>query len=174
MAGINGKKKGNKGERMAVAFFKEYTGLDFARTPQSGGLRWGKSENIAGDIVCVEKNYIFPFGVEVKSYNDLKFNHLLYLDKSRIQEFWEQAKADSKRAEKLPMLLMRYNGLPKNFFFVVMRKKFFDKLGEIPTPHFVFNNFLVITTTDGLKKISWPIVEKEATRQLLGHGKVTA
>lgn len=173
MAGINGKKKGAKGERMAIEFLRSFTKMDFARTPASGGLRWGKAENIAGDIVCIEKNYIFPFGIEVKFVKELKFNHLLYLGESQIREFWEQCTRDCKRAEKIPMLLMRYNGLPKDFFFVVMRTKFFQELGEMPKPHFVFNNFLTITTTRGLEKISWPPIEKLATRQLLGHGKST-
>lgn len=169
---MNAKKKGSKGERMAVAFFREFTGMDFARTPGSGGLRWKKADNISGDIVCVEKNYIFPFGIEVKFYADLKFNHLLYNQKSKIRKFWEQCKTDADRAEKIPMLLMRYNGLPKNFFFVVMQKKFFKDLDiKFPKPHLVFNDFLILMTTEGLKKISWPIIEKEATRQLLGHGK---
>lgn len=121
---MNSKKKGNKTERQVAHLFKEWSGWEFSRVPQSGGLRWKKADNISGDIVCSEPNKNCWFSIEVKGYKDINFAHLLYDVDSDIEKFWEQAKSDAKRAQKVPMLWMRYNGLPKDFFFVVMDKRF--------------------------------------------------
>lgn len=178
---INSRSKGKRGEKQAIKFLEAWTGHEFASTPASGGLRWGKSENIAGDIVCVSKNYLFPLGIEVKFNKDINFEHLLYhsskLKKSRIQEFWEQASSDAERAEKIPMLMMRYNGMPANFFFIVIGKSlvkhlWFNAPNEL-RPNLEFSKGVVITTTLALSKIKWKHFE-EATWNLQRerYGKV--
>jgi hypothetical protein len=37
-----------------------------------------------------------------------------------ILKFWEQGERDAKLAKKMPLLFMRYNGLPKEFHFVAL------------------------------------------------------
>lgn len=162
MARINARSKGRRGEMMAVDFMKEWTGMDFRRTPGSGGLRGHVADYTEGDIVCVKKNYIFPLCLEVKFYEELNFNHLLYDVNSKIKEFWEQTNASAKRAEKVPMLFMRYNGLPKNFFFVVISYRFQRHLALNFKKQLVYNNRLVITNTDQIKKLDWGLVDKSA------------
>ena len=164
--GLNARSKGRRGEMQAVEFMKEWTGMDFRRTPGSGGLRGHVADYTEGDIVCVKKNYIFPLCLEVKNYKELNFSHLLYDVKSDILGFWKQTKDSAKRAEKIPILLMRYNGLPKNFFFAMTYYRFIDRLGQDFKPLLVYNNSLAITTTDMLKKVDWSIVDKEAKIRL--------
>jgi hypothetical protein len=179
--GLNARSKGQRGERMAIQFMKDWTNMDFKRTPGSGGLRGHVSDYTEGDIVCVKKNYIFPLCLEVKNYAELNFSHLLYdarpnkkkkVDRG-IKGFWKQCVSSAKRAEKIPILLMRYNRLPKDVFFVMMRSSFFLEIhgspGKLITPKkfFTFNDKYVIMTTRELKKYRWDRVDKVA-KLLLG------
>lgn len=130
----NGKKKGNKAERIAAKWFKTWTGLDFQRVPQSGGLRWQKADNISGDIICADydENREFPFSIEVKSYKNINFEHFIIGMKSdKILSFWRQAEADAERADKIPLLFMRYNGMERDTFFVVCELRVFRKLNRL-------------------------------------------
>lgn len=122
---INSRNKGNKGERKAAALFKTWTGKEFARTPSSGGLSW-KSSNSKGDVVCTSEGHYFPFVVEIKTHKEIDFSHLLVpgIKNVKILEFWEQADRDAKKANKIPMLLMRYDRLPADFYFLVVTQEF--------------------------------------------------
>lgn len=119
----NSKSKGNRFERSVAKFFQEWTGYEFNRTPMSGGLRWKNAENITSDIVCSDPKHSrkFKLSIECKSYQDINFEHLLLQKKScKIASFWNQAKSDAKRAGKIPVLIMKYNGMARGeAFFVV-------------------------------------------------------
>ena len=54
---INSKKKGNRLELAVTQFMKEWTGYEFSRVPQSGGLRWQNRTSIAGDVICTDKKH---------------------------------------------------------------------------------------------------------------------
>lgn len=119
----NSKKKGNKAERELCKWFQKWTGFPFTRVPASGGLRWKNTNATAGDIICDDERHSrrFQFSVESKSYKDINFEHLLLGNKKiKILEFWQQACDDAKRSGKLPILFMRYNGMTKDTYFVVM------------------------------------------------------
>lgn len=119
---VNSKNKGNRFEREICKVFKKWTGYEFSRVPASGGLRWKKADNITSDVICTDPKHAhrFQFSVECKNYKDLKFDHLLLEKKScKIFQFWQQVTSDAKRANKLPMLIMKYNGMPKEEAFVV-------------------------------------------------------
>lgn len=170
---INQRRKGKAGEKKAINFFEAWTGMSFKKSPASGGLRGHVAEYTVGDIICVEKNYIFPYSVEVKNYADINFAHLLYDSKSDIIKYWEQCVDDSKRAEKFPILLMRYNGLPANFFFVAMSYEDYKLLKnnniKIPARKMFIKDkehHLVITSTDEMATLSWKKVEKVLMKNL--------
>lgn len=120
---INSKAKGSRFERVVCKALQDWSGYEFSRTPASGGLRWKKTDNISSDIVCSDPKHAhkFPFSIEVKNYKDIKFEHLLTGNKTcKIREFWSQATGDAKRSGKIPVLIMRYNSMPKGeAFFVV-------------------------------------------------------
>lgn len=119
----NGKKKGNKAERELCKWFQQWTGYPFTRVPASGGLRWKNTNATAGDIICDDERHSrrFQFSVESKSYKDINFEHLILGNKKvKILEFWEQTNADADRSGKIPILFMRYNGMAKNTYFVVI------------------------------------------------------
>lgn len=120
----NGKKKGSKNERTLSKWFSDWSGYEFTRVPASGGLRWKKTDNITGDIICADPRHSrrFPFSIETKSYKDINFEHIIIGVKNiKVMEFWQQAKDDAERASmKVPLLFMRYNGMPASTWFVVM------------------------------------------------------
>jgi len=133
--GVNGKKKGNKGELMVAKWFAAWTELEFQRVPQSGGLRWGNAQNIAGDIICVDQkhNRHFQLCVESKFYEDLDWDKVFRNKKADILRFWEQAKGDAERADKVPILFMRKNNMDKGMFYVGISYKVF-KLAKKHNP----------------------------------------
>lgn len=180
MARINSRKKGSRGEKLAIEFLTEWTGLKYVRVPQSGGLRWKNTTNSVGDIICDEPNYIFPMTIEAKFYEDINFEHLLYnpankeRKMARIKEFWFQARADARRGKKVPMLMMRYNNLPRGLFFVVFSHTTWEYLYHSkirPKPFMNFDNKIVITHTQALLEIDWAqfeVVMMRRLRQLYG------
>ena len=121
--GVNSKSKGGRFERAISKWFTNWTGYEFNRVPASGGLRWKNAENITSDVACTDAKHSkkFHFSIECKSYQDLNFEHILLEKKScKILKFWEQAMSDAQRGKKLPMLIMKYNGMPKGEAFVMV------------------------------------------------------
>ena len=157
---VNGKAKGNKGERDLAKWWKDWSGLEFSRVPQSGGLRWQKTDDISGDIIPTDKKGTrrFPFSIESKSYRDLRFEHIILGNtKVKILEFWAQAKADGLRGNKYPILFFRYNGMKKYTWFLMIRYeefKYLDKkLFEFPYFDLTTNGerVIIMNSTDALK-----------------------
>ena len=124
---MNSRRKGAKNEREIAKVLETWTGKKFAKTPASGGLQW-KSAMAKGDVVCTTEGHYFPFCIEGKSYAKIDFNHLLLPQESDILTWWKQARRDAEKCNKVPMLLMRYNGLPKGFWFLVLETEFYSKL----------------------------------------------
>lgn len=128
--GINSRSKGNKNERVAAALVTKWTKRKFERTPSSGGLQWNASFS-KGDIVCTVDKHYCPFCFEVKAHRDIDFSHLLVpgIKNIKIAEFWAQACRDALSCEKIPILMMRYDRLPKEFFFIAIPQYFANTLG---------------------------------------------
>lgn len=130
---INSRQKGSKTERLVASLLTKWTGKKFARTPSSGGMQW-KNSYTKGDVVCTVEGHVFPFCVEVKNHKDINFQHPLYLPSSNILTFWAQCKRDADLANKTPLLLMRYNGLPREMFFMVIEAEVFKLLKQTLKP----------------------------------------
>lgn len=170
----NGKAKGNKGERELCKWFQQWTGFPFTRVPASGGLRWKNTNATAGDIICDDERHSrrFLFSVESKSYKDINFEHLILGNKKiQILNFWNQCNEDAKRSNKEPILFMRYNGMKKNTYFVVMNYRVFNLL--FPTLiKFDYNHFkvigpnpMVIVNSEDLLKFDYLTLHKKLKRQ---------
>ena len=117
----NSRNKGSRFERTIAKAWESWTGYKFSRTPGSGG--WAKAKDAMGDLVCTDEKHSrrFPFSIECKNYQEIKFEHILLgLKSCKIISFWEQATKDAKHAGKIPILIMRYNSMPKGeAFFIV-------------------------------------------------------
>lgn len=129
---INSRSKGNRNERKVAALLKQWTKKDFAKTPASGGLRW-KTAMSKGDVICTKEGHYFPFCVEVKAHKEIDFSHLLVpgIKNIKIMEFWEQCSRDANDCNKVPLLLMRYDRLPGEFFFAVIPTSFYHKFNKL-------------------------------------------
>jgi hypothetical protein len=114
----NSKKKGNRGENQLVKILCEKFGDgEFKRTPSSGaytgGLNRAKSENLpweakitlASDVITPAN---FNFTIEHKFYESIDFWHL-FSDKSKWNEWINQAEDDATFINKEPLVVIKYN-----------------------------------------------------------------
>lgn len=119
----NSKSKGSKNERKIAKLFQDWTGYDFARTPQSGGLHW-KTKNTVGDIVCTDEIHSrrFPFTVECKFHSEVDFSYLIdsTIGKSsnKLINFWYQALEEANTVGKIPLLFVRRNMMKADTHFI--------------------------------------------------------
>lgn len=176
MPKVNSKQKGSRFERSICKFFTSWTGYEFNRVPASGGLRWKNAENITSDVSCTDKSHSrkFRFSIECKSYKELNFEHILLEKKScKILHFWDQACKDAKRAGKLPILIMKYNGMTKGEAFVVVSCTVFSKciepqIDKLSHPRMIIsfqnNNDICIIRLSDLKKINYGDFHREASK----------
>jgi Holliday junction resolvase len=147
---INSKNKGSTNERQVSKLFQDWTGYEFSRTPSSGGLNWGRGD-VSGDIICSDAKHsrFFQFSVECKFHKELDFRNLINGNKCEIIKFWEQAVDDASRHKKLPLLLMRYNGLKKDFHYVAIELNLYNLIvsdlePESDTMIIKSNNHLIV------------------------------
>ena len=173
----NSKNKGSRFERTITKWFEEWTGYKFSRTPGSGG--WAKSKDAFGDLVCTDEKHgrRFPFSIECKNYKDIKFEHLLLGNKAcKIKSFWDQAVHDAIRCNKIPMLIMKYNGMAKNEGFMVVSSVVADLLAkqlskEPDQARFMcimnrstVGDLYVFLLSDIKRLVDYPILYKEAKK----------
>jgi hypothetical protein len=121
-SGILSKRKGNNNERNAAKSLQEWCGYSFVRTPASGGLRWQDSTNVAADIICAEPGVEWNWVVETKHLKSIHTDTTLR-ENSIIFTIWNQVHSDSLRVLKLPMALLRYNGMPSGEYILVLSHK---------------------------------------------------
>lgn len=182
----NSKKKGSRNERSVSKLFAQWTGYEFARTPQSGGLHWQK-QNTVGDIVCIDDKHgrRFPFSVECKAHAELDLLHLIDGTKgkktNKVVHFWEQCLGDAEKVNKVPLLFMRRNGMKADTHFVVMPSNFFLLIlvainknpysGKYGYFHFISENYLLtVMNSEDFFDLDYSIVYKVA-KKLNKHGK---
>ena len=166
---INSRSKGNRFERTIAKWWQEWTGYEFGRVPGSGSLRWKKTDNITGDLCCTDDKHArrFPFSIECKSYEDIRFEHILLGNKScKILGFWEQASRDAKRANKVPILIMKYNSMKKGESFMIMRKDLASAvLEQKPKKPFMVLNLpedvLYVFMASDLKEMEYTTIYKK-------------
>ena len=153
MGRINSRSKGKRGEKKARLVLSKWTSLEFAGVPASGGLRWKKADNITGDVICIDPIHRFDFSIEVKNYRNINFEHLLMpnIQSDILHVFWPQCIADSKRGKKIPLLMMRYDGIrPGDLFFIAMQYKVFKRLKHLlkkkSYPYLKFKGLIIMNS----------------------------
>lgn len=130
---VNSKVKGNRNELRLAKKLTEWTGHEFTRIPQSGGLRWKNLENICGDLISTNKDFDFPFVIETKHLKSFTSPRILAKN-SAIYSIWRQVKDDSERYKaatdeiKHPLLFLRKNGMPIDTWYVVLSDEDFKPL----------------------------------------------
>jgi len=146
------KKKGTRGERKLAGLLEEWCGLKFHRSPASGGLRWrDNAAKVRGDLICEDES--FPFSIEVKNRESWDFK--TFMDGGgKIFEWFDQAWADARATEKIPLLFITKNFSPYYAVFVRADLTQFRR-GEAP------KNFMTVTDVNdsGIKLTITPFLE---------------
>lgn len=122
---MNSKKKGSRFERVIGKWFTDWSGFKFERN-RAGSGAWHSNKDSVSDITCTDERHAHrcKISIECKSYKDIKFEHVLLGTKgSEIEKFWGQALNDALRSNRVPILVMRYNSMPKNEFFMVVDER---------------------------------------------------
>lgn len=123
---ILAKNKGNRNERTAAKFLTEWTGVQFNRTPSSGGMHL-RNQLFCGDLVCVDERFFFPFVVETKHLKNLHVTENLRSN-SEVFRVFRQAQRDADRIGKRPMCLIRTNGMDAGDWYLVLEREMGLKL----------------------------------------------
>lgn len=127
---VNGKQKGNTFERKCANLlserFKDITGIEksFRRSVDSGSFFGGSNAQRMntydtatanfGDLVCPSN---FKYTIECKHYKSAPtFQSIVNQNVKQWDEWMGQASQDSKNANKLPMLIIKYNNVPEMVF----------------------------------------------------------
>jgi hypothetical protein len=114
----NSKKKGNRGENQLVHILCEAFGEGkFKRTPSSGAYTGGQNRELAVNLpweakITLASDIITPsnfnFIIEHKFYEGMNFWDL-FSEKSKWNEWVEQAGGDAAFVNKEPMIVIKYN-----------------------------------------------------------------
>ena len=138
--GINSDRKGKENERDLCRWLEKWTGEKFARVPSSGGLRWKNTVSVCGDVVCENQDFDCIFSIETKHLKTLSVTGKQRV-KSTIRTIWEkQAKPDAERAGKIPLMLLRCNGMKQGTWYFITDKTLpFDLVGYCPMDNGVLN-----------------------------------
>lgn len=132
---INSKKKGNRNERLCASVMSDWTGIKFTKVPASGGMRLKDTSLMAGDLMPEEgtsmdkeaDNYM-PFIIETKHKAKLHYETPLP-DRSLLRNIWNKAIEDANRSGRIPIALLRENGMPKGeYLFIVSGIHFYTPL----------------------------------------------
>lgn len=128
---VNGKNKGNSFERKIANLlsdrFKDYLGIEkgFRRNADSGSYfggvnsqridRYDLNNAYFGDLMCPDT---FLFSVECKHYKSApSFQSIVNKEVTQWDTWIKQCEQDSANANKLPLLIIKYNNVPE-FAFV--------------------------------------------------------
>lgn len=119
---VKSRAKGATFERDVARQVSLWTGMDFKRTPMSGG--WAKT----GDITPKNPEHMvkFPFNFELKNNEKLEFSHIFQAPKNKktpIRKWWKQAFRDAKKSGKIPVLI--FTKSREEIFCMVQRSVFF-------------------------------------------------
>jgi hypothetical protein len=119
---INQKLKGNRNEVFISKIITTWAGVEFARTPSSGGYRWQNMNQVVGDVLSTDFSFDFPFTVETKDLTNLHITKQLRKN-SFIYTIWQQVLRDSARVTRHPLLLLRKTGeRPRDKYTIFLEK----------------------------------------------------
>lgn len=135
---INSKLKGNRNELNLTKVLQKWTGHEFARVPRSGGLRWKNRADVCGDVINVEDTvFDFPFSVETKHVKSLgialNYPNVFRLN-SVVFRYFRQCQRDADAVGKIPVLIVRSNGMKANTYYVVLNLQT-HQLNGLPVRH---------------------------------------
>jgi Holliday junction resolvase len=130
---INSKVKGSTNERACAKSLQQWTGYKFVRVPGSGSLRWRDSTNVAADLICDEPGIDFQYTIETKHLAKITIK-LTLSSASHIFKMYNQVMADARRAAKVPIALLRSNGMDKGEYYLILEASLGGTLMAMAVP----------------------------------------
>lgn len=137
--GKSSKSKGKTFERRVASLLISFTGVNFRRTPCSGGMnKFGGvvvAEHIfSGDVLCDSPD--FDFSVEAKNRQDISLTAVLRNPSTAsFTKYWHQCVADALTNNRRPMLFFK-NARED---WVVVTKQDAEYLNALAGSHIVLN-----------------------------------
>jgi hypothetical protein len=113
--GRKAKRKGKTYERRCAKLLTEWTGVNFRKTPGSGGFnKQGgvviREELFCGDLICDRSD--FKFCVEAKNRQEFNFNAILKNpNTAAFTKWWWQCNDDAARMSLMPILFFKPNNV---------------------------------------------------------------
>lgn len=127
------------------------------RMPTSGALATmlpTNREHLVGDVLQVKGRTQFPFAVEAKHHKELHLVHLLFERKtSKLYKFWKLIKKESKKANKIPMLVFKSNF--QDVLVVLPRLDVIDNNISKVDNYILTKTFIVIKFKDLIENEQW-------------------
>lgn len=135
--GRGARAKGSNYERGVAKKFTDWwipkgSEVEFHRAPASGALQWASDHRVAGDIVPPE-GINFPFVIECKKHEGWTMDHVL-LDIGTPKDWWGQVVTDSRRVDRVPMLVFSRNRA-KDFVMVPHDEWLYKRLSSLGNTH---------------------------------------
>ena len=112
-------RKGARMERTCCTLLKTWTGHSFFRTPNSGGLGWGRSQAFVGDIVCAHGG--FSFVVECKNVASVRLVRNDIKDNGTVQQWMQKTEEAAHTISKEPLLMIHVHKDPYDHTFIGVR-----------------------------------------------------
>jgi len=149
---VQGNIKGDTFERDIAKEVSYWTGMEFKRTPMSGG--WAKT----GDITPKNPKHMvkFPFNMELKNQEIFSVTQLMGMAMTdtwpkHIRAWWKQCIDDAKKSKRTPLLLMTK---AHEHIYLMMRKKDFKAMGLMSCATVMIrpNGFRIMLWSDFLKQ----------------------
>jgi hypothetical protein len=104
--GLKSKRKGYSFEHEMEKAFTEATGVQWVRTPRSGG--WGKSQT-KGDLIAPSDSKYASIFVECKKGEGFTLWSSLFDHIGPIWQWWDKAIEQATKESKVPVLLLGRN-----------------------------------------------------------------
>jgi len=180
---VNGNKKGKNFERDIAKDLEKRFKEPFRRVPSSGALMGGMNffrnkdlrqdakEILSGDIICPSW---FPFSVEAKNYYDTpKIHNLTSIGDSTLDKWIEQAKLESKNAQKDWLIIFKVTIYRGSQFCVIDKKRFIEVSGGIGGESFIVYKDSLIYDYDYFWERVYPLFSKTLSQPLINTNSNT-
>lgn len=116
---ISSSAKGKRGENQAVELLKKWWKDDrfvrnFIGSSGAVGTLLAENKNVPEEILVAMTSDIicpgtFPFSPEVKLYESIDLYEIIRNPNATVRQFWRQVDGDSRRINRIPLLIMREN-----------------------------------------------------------------
>jgi hypothetical protein len=181
--GVCGNRKGKNYEREVAKDLEKRFSAPFRRVPTSGAMMGGMNfyknkdlrqdakEILSGDLICPS---FFPFSTELKNYYDTpKIHNLMSIGDATLDKWIEQAKLESKNAQKDWLIIFKVTVYRGSQFCVIDKKRFIEVSGGIGGESFiVYKDSLVYDYEYFWNKV-YPYFSKTTLQPLINTNSTT-